>query len=504
MRNTLLPTVTLIGCLTITSHAQDWDGDTSTDFANGDNWVGGTAPNGTQGFFINNITDGTTFAPVLTSSYTLNPDGATGDAEIGTSGGDGTLDINAGGTLDGSGNWLFIGRGGGTGSAVTVNDGGSLVSDNDVRLDAGSVTVNNGGTVNVSRIVQTAGTSVTVNGTGNLTTNSASTSNGSPDIQNLTINNLTSGGSVSGARNVVFGNSTSTIDGGTINAGSEIYVGNGSGSNSTLIVDSGTVTSNAWIAVGRNGSTGELNINGGTITQATQFIPLGSDLGAGAGNGTINQTSGTLTAPAARLGENGASVGTYNISGGTFDAGAGALEIGYNNNTTGTLHISSSATVTSTGTTFLGKFDDSVGNLTVDGSAATISLGDLWVGLDDTGTDSGAVGTIAFVADGSGVSIINVSGDVNLMSPDGDFLQVDLSAMSGAGVIDIQLIDGTTSQGEFTGLTQGATVPGAFGGTIDYSVAGDVWLRGVTIPEPSIALLGGLGIIGMLRRRRTN
>lgn len=504
MRKTLLCTAALVGGFTIASHGQTWDGDTSTDFADGDNWVGGTAPNGTAPMIINNVSDGTAFAPILTTSYTLDPDGGGGDGYVGSgAGASGTLDINSGGTLDGGGNWFFIGENGGSGT-VNVNSGGLLTSDNDVRLGAGSLVVNDGGTVSVGRIVGGGTTSVEVNGTGSLTTTIASDVNGSPDVQNLTTDSLAAGGLVSGARNISFASGSSTITGGSLVAGSEIYVGNGVGSNVNLTVSAGSVTSNAWIAVGRNGSTGVLNIDGGTIVQNTEFLPLGSDLGAGAGDGTVNQTAGSVTTPSVRLGENGSSVGTYSISGGTLDAGAGAFEIGFNATTTGTLNVTSTGSVTSTGTTFVGKLGTATGLLNVEGSGATISLGELAVGLDDLLADSGATGTINFLADSSGISSITVGGDVNLSSTDGDFLTVDLSALAGTGTgtIDLLLIDGATSQGEFTGLTQGATVSGALGGTIDYSEAGNVWIRGVQIPEPSVALLGGLGFLALLRRRR--
>jgi hypothetical protein len=151
---------------------------------------------------------------------------------------------------------------------------------------------------------------------------------------------------------------------------------------------------------------------------------------------------------------------------------------------------------------YIGGNNGSVGEVNIIGSAVTVDATNLYLGLDGNGVDTTAVGTLNFIADSLGISTISLTGDVNLSSLDGDLLGVDLAAYAGPHA-DLLLIDGVTSQGEFTGLAQGGAVNtnSAFAYTIDYSVAGDVWLRAIPEPGTSVLLLASLGLLASRRSR---
>lgn len=373
----------------------------------------------------------------------------------------GRLDQTAGSAGSGATNWTFVGQNGGTGTfnlADTAGAGGATTG-----FGTGSGTFDTNRLYVGGREFGTAGTgTLNVNTEGSLNLNEG-------DSGTLQV------GREPGAIGVM------NLDAGTVNSSRETWFGAFGGSG-TLNMSGGTMNSGAWTVLGREAnSIGELNMTGGTIntslTEAGSFLVVGSF---------------------------GGSTGVANVSGGTIDttAGAGAY-IGEGG--TGTLNLSDDATLLG-GALRIGLNDSGVGLTAISGSNVTVDVSDISLGLEAGGlTDTLAVGTLSFVADSLGVSTILASGDVNLSSPDGDLLLVDLSAYTGSPV-DMQLIDGATSQGEFTLLPQG-TVAALDGNanpyTIDYSVGGDVWLRAGVIPEPaSLVLLGmaGLAIVG--RRRR--
>lgn len=113
----------------------------------------------------------------------------------------------------------------------------------------------------------------------------------------------------------------------------------------------------------------------------------------------------------------------------------------------------------------------------------------------------------------TGYDQISVTGSVNITG--GNLV----AAFSGAGyavndLIFILLNDSTDEiTGTYTGFTQNATVTsyGGFNWNISYTAdstgstftgGNDIALMAVAIPEPRAALLGCLGILLILRRRR--
>ena len=417
-----------------------WDNDNGDqDWDNPINWAGDVFPSGANA--IINI-DAPGMFPIISATPTS---GTPSDVIIGDGGGTaGRLDLRAGMAGSGASNWTFVGRGGNTGTfniADTSTSGGGITG---FGTGSGSYTTD---------ILWMGGADFNDNGVG--------------------VMNINTTGTLS-----------STIGGG----GGLILAGGWDGGigDATVNLENGTVNVAAETWVGRAG-TGVWNQTGGTLN-SDSFLVVGRE-GGGAGNytagdGTLNLSGGVVNAAVVSgfgtIASFGVSQGEVNISGGIYNVGTGS-GIGQ----------------------IVGERGSGAFNIIGSTGMANI-LGDLYVGLTADGNDETGVGTIGFTADASGIGSISVSGDVNLSS-NGDFLAVDLSAYTGP-YADIILIDGTTSQGEFVGLSQGSLVTTGFSGgdfTIDYSVAGDVWLRTVVIPEPSSLAVLIVASLGLTRRRRT-
>ena len=455
----------------ISSHAALWTGAVDQDWNNAGNWD--VAPGGTH------VTINSTVGhPIVSSEPTFTP------IDIFVGGGAvGRLDQLTGTLGTGDGNWMFVGQAAGGGGTYNLADttgvGGTFTgfAQGDGSLNVGGATQN--GTLHVGIDGTTA--VVNVNTTGTIAASQITT--GSTDHANNTTFNLDNGtinvdtfriGGDFGWGTNVASNNNFNMSGGTITTTGEVWLGGiGVG---TSQMTGGTINSGAWLAVGRNrlGTDITFNMTGGEINaaQTSGWLVAG---GFDQGKGTINASSGVINSLVSGIWIAEGGTGTANLSG-NVDVNGGWLYIGGN--------------------------DGSVGEVNVIGSSVTVDGTDLFVGLNSSGADTTAVGTLNFVADASGISTISLTGDVNLSSPDGDFLGVDLSAYTGP-LVDLLLIDGVTSQGEFTGLAQGGLVStnSALAYTIDYSVAGDVWLRAVPEPTSLMLMLGCLGCLATTRRR---
>ena len=443
-------------CLTVAPQASlaQWDNGTGNQqWDDPNNWAPGAFPAGANALV--NL-DGANAAIIDNT-----PASGIVDIFVGQGGGNvGQIDHSAGVAGTGAGNWGFIGDIGGTGTYNLADPNG--VSGTFTGMGTGS------GDFSAGRLYVGIGGgsdgTLNVNTTGTLT----STNTGESFV-------IAAGGATG----------VTNLDNGTIDTPGEFQIGRSG--NGTLNMSGGVAQSAEWFVVGRDGgSVGTLNMTGGTINAA--------------------QSLGFLV-----VGSFGGATGTANVSGGTINAGTDGAYIGEGGN--GTLNLSGSA-ILNTSALRVGLNDGAVGLLDIDGSGVNVSASDISLGLssnpDPNVNDTTAVGTLNFTADLAGISTILASGDVNLSSADGDFLTVDLSSLTpGAGLhSDIQLIDGATRQGIFTGLGQGAV--GATDGSgnsyyVDYlSTPGDVWLRTVptAVPEPATLLLAGLSGLWIAARRR--
>jgi fibronectin-binding autotransporter adhesin len=423
----------------------------------------------------------------MNTSGTLNANLAGLGLLVGTNGGDGVINLDNG-TINTSVAWFGDNNAGSTG---TLNmSGGTLTSTGDLQFGRG------GGT---GVLAMTGGT-ISVGGEMQISRDGPATA-------------TQSGGTVSSSSFFVIGRSgtgTYNLSGGTVNASTTsgfTVMGSFAGANGTLNV-SGTGTFNSptgGMVIGESG-TGTLTVSGGGVVNiGTQGYQLGANA---SGVGTINLNGGTLQGGSVF---EGAGTGTFNFNGGTLQATAAsptfmtgltaanvqsggavidsngfAITIaqalldgggggGLTKTGLGTLTLSSAAntytgpTLVSNGTLatdLTGSFGP--GNVTVaDLAGATLLLGN-GSSIADTAT--------LFFGDAGTITLNNATSDTVF-----GITQTDDSQSIGAGTFTAAQLN------SFFGVT-------SFGGTGSLTV----------VPEPAVTLLGGLGLLGILRRRRAS
>lgn len=205
---------------------------------------------------------------------------------------------------------------------------------------------------------------------------------------------------------------TINVNGGTfeITSGSNLIVGvDGTG---VFTQNSGT-TNLSGIRSGVNAGSGLITIAGGTVN-IRAGIYLGGDSGTSGGTGTatLNQTGGeTTVAGALVVGIAANHTGILTLAGGTINHTGSDTSVGESG--TGTLRISSGATLTETtvGQFFVGRNEGSRGTLVVDGNLTkTGSVNPIRVGNGnpdgaDNTTAPGLLGGSGSILTGGGVRI---------------------------------------------------------------------------------------------------
>jgi autotransporter-associated beta strand protein len=414
--------------------------DAGTVDVSGEMQIGGTFyGNGGTGQL--NMTGGTMTANIV--SFARGGDGAAAISGTG---------VISGGTLN-SRQWFTLGFAGSASNIATVT--------------------NNGGTINVN----TAGGGLLEMGVFDATTNLFTVNSGSVNLQNNAGIGFGQGGNHTGT-------STFTQNGGTV----------------TFFSDGGTTAGGTGsLNLGNGGSTGTYayNLNGGTLT-----TPSVSKTSAGA-NGSFNFNGGTLKATtstttfmqglsAANVQNGGAVIDTngYNITIGQalLDAGTGGLT----KQGAGTLTLSGA-------NTYDGSTLVSAGTLFVTGSlgSSPVTVG--------SGAAIGGDGTLAGTLNFDVGSMLDVSGGTmtvaGLVSFDGfGFTNLIGFDVNSAALGTYTLIAGTNF--DFTNVSNfgAANALNLGGGRSAYFEEGS--LQVVVIPEPGVALLGGLGMLALIRRRR--
>ena len=452
------------------------------------NFAGGTGTVVQSGSSIFNTSGGTfIIGDGGTATYTLNGSSQlnrTGDLHVGAVASSGTLTLNDSAKFT-TNSVVLVGTGGGTGSVVqnatsTVTSSGSWFSIG--AGGTGSYTMN-GGTLNVT---SWAGLNVGDNGgSGTMTVTS-----GTVNAPNLFVGKY-------GSTNGVF-----TQSSGTVNATGFIRVGDAGTGELTLSGD-GAMNTNVGLQVGTwDTGTGTVNLDGGTITTpsvsagtgTSSFHFNGGTLKASVSTATFMQGLDTadIEAGGAIIHTNGKDITiaqdlvTGSPSGGLTKQGTGSLTLNGSNSYTGNTLVSAgtllvngslgnSPTVTVDANGTIGGSGLIAGSLNLD-AAAKFTV----VNLADALSVSG---TVTF---GSGFGIANLLGinwdALDLNTP---YTVLSTTQTFGTGSIanfgfDNRVAVGTGREAYFTNGS----------------------LAVVVVPEPRAALLGGLGLLALLRRRR--
>lgn len=514
-RFSILPCIAAAAFVPSISFAGDytWDGDTSGSWIIGTNWVGNPSGAGTptmgigstQTFYNTGAANLSTFlgggrvvgtlnfnatadsdvnvrfASLITAgvSRDLTFDVASGNAAInidsnaagnftlGGSDGLGSLLLNDSLVIthNGSGT-LLINRpisDGSTSSAVTKDGSGALTLSN-INNFTGGLTLN-AGTLNINNLYALGGTTVTP---------------GAVTINGGTIDNTSAAGITLSAKPNPFSINGNFAFGGTrnLNLGvGAVNLGTSAGTSRTITTNAGILTLAGVISNGTTASS--LAKDGtGTLSLTNENAYTGATI-VKAGTLRINTTTTISTSSSIVAGDTGS-------TGAVLDATTAGLTVGSAQTLAGIGKVlATGRTVLASGTISAG--DSSVGTLSIDGGTLT---------LDSTSKFTYALGTTSDL-----VSLLN---SVTLNLGSGTLGMADFAFSNSGGFAPgiYTLISGASS---FTGSLDGGDLTGSVNGfSSTLSMSGNnLILTASAVPEPNAAaMLGGLGMLALLRRRR--
>ena len=359
-------------------------------------------------------------------------------------GGDGTLNLSGGTITNNSG--TVIGHD--AGATGEMNISGGMLTSNGGEFQvgrSGNGTINqSGGTVETNGWVAagrfdnstgdidmtggifrqtdaTRGTLIGEQGTGTLTVGSGATyeslgtdpgfvighqpqSDGTVTVNSggiLRVGEITGAGAATSTANLVIGNNGNTdavlnVDGGTVTANNEVWVGQGvtaagETATPTLNITAGSLVAQGSILVGREGNRGEVNVSGGELRSL-----VGLELGHATpgSSGTLNQSGGLVEAPVLQVGGVAGGPGNFDHTGGTsiFES----VQVGLINSpasnfdTTASINVdmgvrTGDVNVVGASPTFdvFGDTATAQGNLRVGGAGIVTTLGELNIGNGD-------------------------------------------------------------------------------------------------------------------------
>jgi MYXO-CTERM domain-containing protein len=432
--------------------------------------------------------------------------------------------------------------------SITVNQGKLMLQ------DAGAAwQVSNGGLINNAQVELSVSSgsrsnTVPISGSGSLTkTGSGTLSLSSSGMSGSSVNSYTGGTIINGGTLEIYGRSAD--NGGFTSLGTgPVTVNNGA----TLVSANDWTTGNEW----NGGNVGLITINAGgtwTINSAGGTVRNGLVLNGGTINGSganadwggmyLKSTSVTVGGNAvstisvdtaldstitmsvdagSQLNYNGTLHNKIGAAGGISKAGEGTMTISGNHSytgptlvTNGTLVINGNISTSSTTVQSGGVLG---GSGTV-GSLIVLSGGELAPGsspgvlsASTLSLNSGSLTTLEIdgLTRGTGYDGLNVSGAVTY----GGTLAFDFGSLFVTGSHVFDLFNFGSESGDFSAVSLG----GLYSGSLSFD-SGDLWsltsgnntwsfsqstgdLTLTVVPEPGAALLGGLGLLALLRRRR--
>lgn len=402
---------------------------------------GSLTVNGTLDMRGNETVNGLSGSGVITR-------GASGTSVL-TVGGNNASSTFSGTLQNGSGTLALTKTGSGM---LTLDTANSYSGPTTLGSNAGILAVSHGGALGTSTVALTK----------------ASTNGGTLEVSNgITI-----------ANNFTFSSATGFGGGGSA------HIRNASGDNTLA----GNLTLNATGGNGINieSASGKLTLAGNitsTVADSTRQLGL-----AGAGDGEV-------TGSIANTGANAFSV--IKSGGGTWTISGTATYTGSTSVNGGTLQINTTLSGTSGVAIAAGAMLEGTGSITTGtvsfGGAGTLSAGNSIGTLGLNAAD--LTGGTLLVEFGTGsIDLVNVSGLLDLTGATVDFSQV-------AGALDGASPYTFANYGSLSG-TFGSVLNLPDGYEINYGTGSDSALTLIAVPEPRAALIGGLGLFCLLRRRR--
>ena len=443
---------------------------------------------------------------------------------VGNNRGVGTLTMSGGTLTKTGGDETFVGRDNGTGTLA--QSGGTVTLNHNLYVGQGSgangtYTIGDGAVLNIGRDFVVGRES----GTGTLTMTGGTITKTGDEKFLVGHNNgvgvvAQSGGTISVNNELYIGNEnagasgTYTLSGaGALSVANEVVVGR-EGGTGTLNVDGGTITTtgNGNMYIGRRNGTGTLNQTAGVISVIKEF-GVGTRDGDKIGTGTYNLSGGSLAATnTIFIGKDLGASGTMTMTGGTMST-SDKLQIGHNQ-ATGVL-TQSGGTVNVQNEVYIGNENSgsSVGTYTLSGSAELSVGNEVLVGRDNaTGTfnlDGGTV-TTKKIEGGTGNATVNFNGGiVKARESQAAFItNLDVANVQAGGItidsngFDLGISQTLSGTGGLTKAGAGRltlSASNAYAGTTTVT-AGSLFIDGTqasgAVQVDAGATLGGSGAIG--------
>ena len=302
------------------------------------------------------------------------------------------------------------------------------------------------------------------------------------------------------------------IDGGSSLSTEDGYVGYQAGGVGNVTVSSGSLTT-SWLFVGTGTlnlsgtgniisnnacwlNSGTVNVSGGSLTTGMFIAELGT--------GTLNLTGGNVTVTGSSGWGRSGTLGTANVSGGTWATNLD-LSIGGEGGT-GVLNLSGSGLVTNQDG-YLGGYSDpeffgpSIGTANISGGT-WINSGNLTVGVDGTGTLNINGGTVIVGAN------LTKGGNGSIQLNAGGTLQIGSGGTSGTLSVNDLTNNGTLAFKRSYSSTYSGIISGT--GTVTKLGAGTLTLNGSNTYTGATAIsagtlqIGANGTTGSLASNITN